>query len=280
MVTSTIIDNNGVASASLHYSIDWGPWDVIAMSPSGDEWSATLPEQADGSFLRYFIAAADNDGLESRLPADTSRASGSVFRYVVRDNGLFIADVQNTYGYGKDVSGYNGYTVTLEGVVMSKPTQFPGYYIQDAAAAWSGIFVFNTQEIYDSGDWITVTGRIEEDFGLTKLLISSTDLVTPGFGEFDAVPQQTGDLATFGPLAEAYESVLVSFENVTVTDALPDFPNNFGEFIIDDGSGGLRVDDESELYNGNLLGEITEGSFGFIRGYISIASVILNWPPR
>ncbi|MEZ4765497.1 MAG: hypothetical protein R3C26_20645 [Calditrichia bacterium] len=30
------------------------------------------------------------------------------------------------------------------------------------------------------------------------------------------------------------------FENVTVTNPFPDAPSNFGEFTIDDGTGGVR----------------------------------------
>jgi len=265
-VTATIIDDNSIARASLHYSVDWQPWIDITMSANGDQWTAAIPKQVDESFLRYFISAKDNEGFKSQLPADTSQTTGTVFRYVVRQNGLLIADVQNTYGYENDESGFNNYTITLEGVLMSGPDHFSGYYIQDAAAAWSGIFVHGTLELYQIGAWIKVSGKIEEDFGLTKLAVTSSELITQGFGAFEPVPKLTGDLATNGVLAEAFESVYVSFDNVTVTNAFPDGQNNFGEFIIDDGSGGLRVDDESEQYEGNLGSEIEEGSIGSIRG--------------
>lgn len=266
MISAVITDNSSVASAALHYSIDDGEWTTTAMTGAANLWEGEIPPQADGSFLRYFVSAIDDDGFTASFPADTSRASGNVFRYIVRDDGLRIADVQNTYGYNNDVSGYVGYTVELQGVVMSQPTHFSGYFIQDAAAAWSGIFATGTLNIYEIGDLITISGMIEEDFGLTKMDIVSSELETAGVGAFMPVPHLTGDLTTGGPLAEAFESVLVSFENVTVTEDLPDSANNFGEFIIDDGSGGLRVDDLSELYEGNLGGEIIQGSVGNIQG--------------
>ncbi|KAA3617685.1 MAG: T9SS C-terminal target domain-containing protein [Calditrichaeota bacterium] len=266
LVTATITDNNSVASATLHYSLDWGAWNVVAMNSNESEWSAEIPKQDDESFLRYFVSAKDNEDFEAQFPADTSKATGTIFRYVIRKSGLPIADVQNTYGYGNDVSGYNTYNIILEGVVMSGPEHFAGYYIQDAAAAWSGIFVRGISTTYQIGDWIKVSGKVEEDFGLTKVLASSSELITEGFGVFEPMPQKTGDLATHGALSEAFESVLVSFNNVTVTDIAPDGQNNFGEFIIDDGSGGLRVDDESEQYEGNLGNEIELGSIGSIKG--------------
>ena len=266
VVSATVTDDDGVAGSRLHYSVDFGPWATVDMTASGNEWSATIPAQADGSFLRYFLSAMDSIGNAGQMPADTSLATGTVYRCVVRNTGLRIADVQNPFGYGNGASPYEGLTVTVEGVVMSSPDHFAGYYIQDAGEAWSGIFVRNIARPFAIGDLIRVRGRVEEDFGLTKISAAFVDTLLSGVGPFDPVPLRTGDLATGGALAEAFESVLVSFANVTVTDAFPDHPNNFGEFIIDDGSGGLRVDDESERYDGNLTEQIENGASGSIRG--------------
>jgi hypothetical protein len=44
-------------------------------------------------------------------------------------------------------------------------------------------------------------------------------------------------------MSESFESVLVKVTSVEITDVNPDAPSNFGEWVIDDGTGPLRVDD-------------------------------------
>ncbi|MEL6824028.1 MAG: hypothetical protein AAFP70_19905, partial [Calditrichota bacterium] len=258
-ISADIFDNTTLTSAQVHYSIDEGAFQTVPMTANGDSWSGTIPAQSDASGLRYFISATDTDANTSTLPEDTTRITGSIFRYIVRDNGLFIADIQDTKGYADDASPYLGYVATINGVVMSAPNQFAGYFIQDAEAAWSGIFVQNVSAAYQIGDLVEVTGRVEENFGWTQMDATSSSILTAGFGAWDPIFLPTGDIATGGALDETYESVFVEVQNVTVTNALPDSANNFGEFIVDDGSGGVRVDDLSAQYEGNLGGAIMNG---------------------
>lgn len=266
-VSADITDNSSITSAEIHYSINNGSFQTAPMTANGDSWSGIIPAQSDAIGLRYFISATDTDANTSTLPADTSRATGSILRYVVRDNGLFISDIQDTRGYSDGASPYQNYIVTISGVVMSSPSQFSGYFIQDAEAAWSGILVNNLSAAYQIGDLIEVTGRVIENFGWTQIDANSNSLLTAGFGAWNPIVLPTGDIATGGALGETYESVFVEVQNVTVTDALPDSANNFGEFIIDDGSGGVRVDDLSAQYEGNLGGEIMNGMMGDLRGF-------------
>ncbi|MDZ7375881.1 MAG: T9SS type A sorting domain-containing protein, partial [candidate division KSB1 bacterium] len=64
---------------------------------------------------------------------------------------------------------------------------------------------------------------------------------------------KTGQARDGSPEAESNEGMLLEFHNVTVTDPFPDRPANYGEIVIDDGSGGYRVgDDFSIAYRGNL----------------------------
>ena len=267
-VSANITDTGIVTAASLHYSVNAGPWLVAPMSGSGDLWSGDIPSQGDGSALRYFVSATDNDGNTTRFPEDTSRATGEMFRYFVRDNGLLIRDVQDDGGYRRGNSAYLGIRVWLRGVVMSAPNQFTGYFIQDADAPWSGLFVSDIATVLEIGDLIDVHGMIVEDFGFTRMDGDSVVLVQNNTGPFPPVVLNTGDINTGASQSEAYESVLVRLENVTVTDTMPDSPNNFGEFIIDDGSGGLRVDDLSEQYEGNLGSEVILGSVGALQGFL------------
>ncbi|NIX01139.1 MAG: hypothetical protein GWN13_23450, partial [Phycisphaerae bacterium] len=95
-----------------------------------------------------------------------------------------------------------------------------------------------------------VTGVIEENFNVTRLNVTSSSLVTAGVGEYAPILVTTGEVTTGGANAEAYESVLVQVSNVTVTDPFPDGYPGFGEFEVDDGTGGVRVDDLSSAYSG------------------------------
>ncbi len=71
-VEATITDVNpsggaaGVASASLWYSVDGGDFVEVAMTNSGDVYSATIPGQSPGTQVDYYITAKDVNGNESQ----------------------------------------------------------------------------------------------------------------------------------------------------------------------------------------------------------------------
>ncbi len=248
-VSATIVDNQTVDQATLHYSVDLGAFQQVAMTADADTFLADIPAQADGAFVRYFLSAEDNEGDFTQVPGDTST---NILFYVVRDEGLMIKDVQYTWDYPSDASGYAGYEVTLEGVVTTDPTDFLGeYYIQENDSMWSGIWVRDGNNTFDKGDWIQVTGTVEERFGVTRINnVTNAQVVTADYGVPEPVTVTTGEIATGGVNAEAYESVLVQVENVEVIDRFPDGFPGFGEFVVDDGSGGVRVDDASDAFEG------------------------------
>ena len=253
-ISATITDNGTVDTAKVWYSVNWGPFQPLQMTANVDTFSAVIPAQSDGAFVRYFVTAIDNDGDFSMVPGDTSMATGRIYFYVVRDGGLSIKDVQYTWGYASDASGYEGYEVTLQGIVTTDSTDFSGsYWIEEDSTRWSGIWVRNNSHQFAKGDLIEVTGTVQESFGMTRLTnVTAASVVTPGVGVPPAAPVKTGDIATGGKDAEAYESVLVKVQNLTVTNPFPDSPRNFGEFMVSDGSGDLRVDDYSIAFRGNL----------------------------
>ena len=281
-VTAVIEDNVSVTSATLHYSVNEATFQQVAMVGDEDDvYTGTIPAANDGDFVRYFLTATDNDGDMAILPGDTSRTSGQVFYYTVRNNATLISDIQNTFGYAIDISGYTGHVVTVEGIVMTDSTDESGdFYIQEAAEKWSGIWVAEDQFPFEKGDKISITGIVEENFTVTRL-DDATDisLVEAGVGAFDPVVVTTGEVATGAENAEAYEGVLIKVENVTVTNPFPDAPSNFGEFTIDDGSGGVRVDDWFDAFEGQTNdtayaeGQVLSSLTAF--GYYSFGNVKL-----
>jgi len=250
-ITADIKDNVQVDSAFLHYSIDRAQFNKVSMKFSRSGlWVATIPKVANGAYVRYFLTAVDNVGDFAQMPGDTTT---EVYYYVVRDGAMSIKDVQYTWGYTNDASGFKGYVVTLEGVVMVDTSDYVNnYYIQDNDSMWCGIWIYDITNRPLKGDKVRVTGTVQENYGVTRLYnLTAYQMVTPGYGVYQPVPVTTGEITTGGANAEAYESVLVSLQNLTVTNPFPDGAGNYGEFSINDGSGELRVDD-AMVFDGNL----------------------------
>ncbi|MEM9070168.1 MAG: lamin tail domain-containing protein [Myxococcota bacterium] len=163
-----------------------------------------------------------------------------------------------------------GAPVSLEGLVVTAVSD-DGFYAQQAEGSddfdgvdFSGIFVFTgSAPTVSRGDGVDITSASWlERFDRTELEMVS--FTTTSATEPDALVVTTAEIATGGARAEALESVLVRVDNVTVTDALPDAPDDFGEFAVDDN---LRVDDEMFLTEpfpsvGEMFGSIT-GPLGF-----------------
>ncbi len=251
-VSASIVDNVSVTEAKLYYSVDWGAFTEVPMSvTTADTFAATIPPQANNSYVRYFLWAVDNDGDASQLPGDTS---AFVYSYVVRDGGLSINDVQYTWGYSNDASPYRTYDVTLEGVVTTDTSDWVNnYYIQSKDSAWYGLWVYDPDHKPIKGDWVSVSGTIQENYGVTRMEdVTSFSVVTPGYGVFSPIEVTTGEISTTGDNGEAYESVLIKVSNLTVSDPFPDDPGNYGEFSVDDGTGSVRVDDAFSAFGGNL----------------------------
>ncbi len=253
-VSAHITDNTAVAKATLHYSVNWEPFVEVDMTAADvDSFVAKIPNQVEGTYVRYFISAVDDAGDFTSAPGDTSY---EVYSYVVRTGNLDIKDVQYTWGYPNDASPYAGYEVTISGIVVSDTSHFRGFIvIQQKEEPWYGIQVRDVyHEWFKIGDEIQVTGTIEERYGVTRIVVndSATGVTLLSTGN-SVTPMKvtTGQIATGGPDAEAYESCLIEVSNLHVANPFPDSPYNFGEFTVDDGSGELRVDDLARDFAGN-----------------------------
>jgi agmatine deiminase len=69
-VDATIRHRSGIASATMYYTTDTlVPYTAVTMTnASGDEWTATIPAQAGGTEVFYYIHAAANSGKEQVRP--------------------------------------------------------------------------------------------------------------------------------------------------------------------------------------------------------------------
>jgi len=140
-----------------------------------------------------------------------------------------------------------GEQVRVSDVVVTGIREGNGFYVQDPnVSSYGGLFVYDTGDAEVSvGDIVDLEGEYLEYYGLTEIAYATTT-VTGSSTAITAITVDTCDIATGGASAEMYESMLVSVENVEVTDANPDAADgdakpDYGELELDSC---LRVDDE------------------------------------
>lgn len=132
-----------------------------------------------------------------------------------------------------------GQVVTTTGIVYGV---YPaGFAIAEDTGAWHGVYVYYPSGAKPMvGDEVVVIGQVQEYFGLTEIGNFATYVtVSGGHAPYAPANVSTGEIATGAVSAEAYEGVFVSLSSIIVTNA----DAGFGEWIIDDGTDGLRVDD-------------------------------------
>ena len=264
-ISAIIKDLDGtVQEARLYYSVNEGARDSVQMTFSGTEslYNATIPGViADSALVNFYVWAKDNQDLVSITPIDTIKQN---YFYLVLNRPLTIKDAQYS-PFGGGYSAYNNYRITLTGVVTSDSSDIQGYgstspmkiYMQDGTGPWSGIQIgtsgaMGTQVLnLHRGDKVTLTGVIRESFDVTRIdSLSSITLVSPGNQLPEPEVLTTGEIGVLGNNAlgkEEWESVLVQYNNVTITSLSADGTSNFGEIYVSDGSGNTRV----ELEDGN-----------------------------
>lgn len=145
-----------------------------------------------------------------------------------------------------------GVSLTLSGVIVTA-TMGDTFFVQEAAGGpYSGIAVFNgatSTAALKRGDVLDIEGSYLEFFDTSQITLTKfkkTGSVAP------LEPFEIGHpshIATDGPLAEAFEGVLVRVHDVVTTHTRPDCPNEFGEFEV---TGGLRIDDMGYHWSAHL----------------------------
>ena len=266
-VEAEITTNDVVATAIINYSVDGGTYQEVAMSSTDQVvYTGDIPAQAEGSWVEYFLKVTDSIGFSSLMPADTSVKK---YGYVVRDGSLCIADVQYSPWQIAD-SPLNGYEVTLTGIVTGDTAMlstYGVYAIQDQAAAWSGIYLFDVGETLLRGDEVQVWGTVEDyndDWHYkwdnnTMILVDSIEVLSHGNAEPAPVILTTGELPSTGIESEPYEGVLVKVSNAQVSAI------NSYDWSLDDGSGPCLIDDDASFlawFDTLSIGTVLDGVTG------------------
>jgi hypothetical protein len=250
-VSADIVDPDGtVSGATLIYHTNMDQRYELTMSnTSGDTWEATIPALNDSSIVDYFISAVDNSNNRTINPSDTVN---NVYFYLVLNRDLTIQDVQYS-PFGGGYSGYNGFEVTIQGVVTADTSDINGnetgtassaaVYMQNGTGPWSGIRIFGTDaDNRVRGDNVTVTGPIFENYGVTQIGTTTSGAAITLNSSGNLLPEpkvlSTSEIDGLddGTIqAEQWEGVLIKYDNVTVTDENAD-----GDPGVDEGSGGNR----------------------------------------
>lgn len=182
-----------------------------------DEFTYSIPNRPDGTFIRYFIYAKDNDGNVSYYPSTpTTQPQPNLSFYTVRNNGLKVYDIQLSLQPDGN-STMQGRTVTTKGYVTASAKLFDlGFmYIQDdGGAEWSGIWCVGTgSSDFFREEEVQVTGVVEEYFGMTRINLSAAaktgnrKKITPVVVD----PSDSAAYANFG--WEKWEGVLVRYQD-------------------------------------------------------------------
>ncbi len=288
-VSAKIKDPDGtVADAKLYWRKNSGVNVEVAMTSVDDStYQAIIPSQTDSCVIDYFLTASDNQGNNSIAPGDTTR---NRYFYLVLDRPLTIQDVQYS-PFGSGFSAYNNYQVTVSGVVTADTSDIPigpQVIIQNGTGPWSGIRINGTETLnFVKGDNVTVTGTVVENFSVTNInginssanfTINSTEnpLPTPeSISTSDINFKSSGTIS-----AEKWESVLIKYSNVSVTDENADGPAgpnvtgnpNFGEILVADSS---LINTRVELQDGNhQYHNFWEASLEFVPTRVLVGDVM------
>lgn len=249
-ISALIQDSDGsVTSATLFYAVGEGNNTYLEapMTANGNTYTASIPNTAysEGDFVKYYIAATDNDGLTANSP-DVPGGFANPRFFTPRDNGqALIRDVQYT-PYDNGTSGYQSEEVTVEGVVISsaQPDNLGIVYIQqEEASAWAGLLLTGNTALagLEVGEKVRVRGTIADGggspaFGLTQMVnVSQVDSI--GLGTITPLEVDPGVFSMADETNEQYEGMLIRLKNpngpnVYVVEQNADAPSNFGEYRI------------------------------------------------
>jgi predicted extracellular nuclease/endonuclease I len=172
-----------------------------------------------------------------------------------------------------DASPYDGQEVIVEGIVTANNYAGSRYFISSPeGGAWNGIYVYDSNNNPELGDMVSFRATVDEYWGWTELkTVTDFQVLSQG----NTLPQPT--VITTAELAsnEAYEGVLVTIENVTVTATVAE--NIYGEWYVTDGSGYAQIDDNCyALDPAALLGD----TFTSITGVVDYSFSNFGLNPR
>ncbi len=289
------VENVTVTNADLGYG-EWlvsdGTNDLVVDDAADYFYTPELDEEFSSitGVLEYSFGAFK---LEPRIASDLEFANGLTRiqaiqqvrysdllpKYTALDSSVWFADTSYYYAGWTDTM-----IVTIQGIVtMPTGLSYAGngikFIIQDVdGGPWSSILSYHPDSsaypVLYEGDLIQMEGYIAEyvtpegnsTSNMTEFFITSEiDLLDFGLEVPEEPVVSTGDLR-WPTTAEQWGNVVVKVEDATI---LENDPTPFDILLIDDGSGAVRVDDDSDsLAFGAYIQPPAGSVFESVRGWV------------
>jgi predicted extracellular nuclease len=202
----------------------WGSW-----TPSG---GVDLTSYISGTtYIAFEYLGSNTDGSTWEIDNIQINEGTSPPPPTALDT-VSIYDIQYTTNSNGN-SIYDGLEVYTGGIVTAVRSD-SRFYLSSGSGPWSGIYVFSDLHTVNIGDSISFKGEVVEFFDLTEIKnvtnfqnISSSNSVVANI------------CSSASANSEAFEGCLVKVLGAVCND-----PNaGFGEWVINDGSGDINVDD-------------------------------------
>jgi len=240
IIAAQVTDTDGsVVSVTFDWGLDGTTYpNVMALTEVFGIYSIypnAIPAHAQGTTVYFRFIATDNIG-------DVTTYNGS-YTVAVDPTVLTISQIQGQVA----ASPYANVIVTTEGVVTALlPGTSQGYFIQDGAGAWNGVFVYDNVNLPALGDRIQITALVSEYYELTELkTVTAYSVLSTG----NALPTPV-EVTTLAVNDEQYESVLVK---ISQAECMND-DYGFGMWQVDDGSGVTLIHNNANFTFTPVLG--------------------------
>ena len=203
----------------------WGSW-----TPSGDVDLTSYISST--TYIAYEYLGSANSGstweidnikiTEGSAPPPPPPGIDTVSIYDIQFN-------NNTNG----ASNYEGSQVYTGGIVTAVRDD-SSFYLTSGSGAWSGVYVYSNDYLLFEGDSVVLDAEVDEYYELTELknvtnlqVISSGNIFSPSYCNTAAAD------------SEEFEGCYVEVSNAICNNDNA----GFGEWIVNDGSGDLIIDD-------------------------------------
>jgi len=212
----------------------WGPW-----IPSGDvDLSSYI---SSTTYIAYEYLGSANSGstweidnikiTEGSAPPPPPPGIDTVSIYDIQFN-------NNSNG----ASNYEGSQVYTGGIVYAVRDD-SSFYLASGSGPWTGVYVYSNDYLLNEGDSVTLTGEVDEYYELTELKnVNNLTVVSTG-----NIPI-TNNCSTGAASSEEFEGCLIEVVNANCNNDNA----GFGEWIVNDGTGDVIIDDFFYVYVPNL----------------------------
>ena len=212
----------------------WGSW-----TPSGDvDLSSYI---SSTTYIAYEYLGSANSGStweidnikinEGSTPPPPPPGVDSISIYDIQFN-------NNSNG----ASNYEGSQVYTGGIVYAVRDD-SSFYIASGSGPWTGVYVYSNDYLLNEGDSVTLTAEVDEYYELTELK-NVNNLTVISTGNTPII----NNCSTGAASSEEFEGCLIEVVNANCNNDNA----GFGEWIVNDGTGDVIIDDFFYVFVPNL----------------------------